>query len=921
MLVTQSDSSQLLRVVQPLPVVPRSIPAERPGDRVPPRSVCSAVLGVPRPEAGFPRPVPTGVPDPTGLEHTVTSHRLGLHRHHLGLHRLAVRPPVPLIGAALLAGSLGYVGVTHLTPLPDRAAAAVATSDDFHPAGEGLVFDDEFAGTGLDRAKWCTRYQYGGGAPLQSGYQDSACTTSGGGTLDYLNDEQQRYVDVNAAGTPLHAVRDGVLSLTATRTRSDAKAPYESAMIRSKQEFLPDARTSYYLTSRVRLPDVLGSWPAFWLTPGVRNGSSQWPPELDIFEGELNGKGDTSNMLHMAAHGDVQSGATTYDASNFSGDYYRASGNIRGRWLEIGFAWTASSACWFVDGVKVHCQDYHWVGDDGRTANPSPILLNLAVGGSWAGAGGIQDSAFPISFDIDHLRVYATSGATVTTSGGASASTTSPGTGSRTTSGTGAPALSTSGPGTTGTTGGGGNTGGAGSVPAPGEQSVLRSLASGLCLTPGARDGATATIQACADRRWSYTSAGELVSGGRCLDAMRRGTGNGTPVALWRCNGQANQQWRPHPDGTWTGVASGRCLDVEGQHTAAGTTLQLWDCNGQANQKWNWSPSGSTSSPPAITTGTTPGTPGSGGSGSASGSSTGGANGGGVPVSSGRPFLLGMFDGGGEITDYFSYLGYHPEVTYNNSYQDDHHRTCGQPISGLDEINGYPVIASVFTVGADYAGTAQGKHDSCYETLFAGMAKKAASLYGVRIDVEFYPAPPAADFKGSFDRIVSIAKRYLPARVKYIFNPNWDNGLGADYVPASADVIGPDAYNNPQWCQGKSSDQCAADKFDPGHPGSIAYWTKIAQQLGKPMALPEWGDDYGDGVYITKVADWAYDRALVTAGRSNDVVYLGYWDSNYNEDAHLRGTARTVFQQRFAHVPYTGAFWGPLIPTTAFGAF
>ncbi len=288
----------------------------------------------------------------------------------------------------------------------------------------------------------------------------------------------------------------------------------------------------------------------------------------------------------------------------------------------------------------------------------------------------------------------------------------------------------------------------------------------------------------------------------------------------------------------------------------------------------------------------------------------------------GRNFLLGMFSSGSEITSYSSYLGYHPEVTYNSSYQDDHHKSsCGQPISGLNDINNYPVIISVFTYNADYAGTAQGNHDDCYETLFSGLESKANSIYGVRIDVEFYPQPPAAEFKGSFDRIVSIAKKHLPSRVKYIFNPNWDSGLGADYVPDSADVVGPDAYNNPTWCSGKSSAQCAADKLDPNHPGSIAYWTKIAQQLGKTMALPEWGDDYGDGVYIDAVADWAFDKVLVTPGMSNNVVYLGYWDSNLNEDGHLRNDAKTAFQQRFGNISYTGTYWGPLIPTTSFSNF
>ena len=65
----------------------------------------------------------------------------------------------------------------------------------------------------------------------------------------------------------------------------------------------------------------------------------------------------------------------------------------------------------------------------------------------------------------------------------------------------------------------------------------------------------------------------------------------------------------------------------------------------------------------------------------------------------------------------------------------------------------------------------------------------------------------------------------------------------------------------------------------------------------------------------------AYDKTLVTPGKSNNVVYLGYWDSTYNENASLRGEAQKVIQQRFGNIPYTGTFWGPPIPTTSHGRF
>jgi hypothetical protein len=232
---------------------------------------------------------------------------------------------------------------------------AATVPDDHHPAGMGLVFGDEFDGTALDRSAWCTRYQYGGGAALQGGFNDSACTAAGGGTLDYLNDEQERFRDVTThlpdgrgtplppgqAGDPLHVVSGGFLSLRATRTGADAGyARYEAGMIRSKREFKPSANESLYLTARVRLPDVKGSWPAFWLAPGMRAGSSQWPPEIDIFEGELNRNGDNDNMLHMNAIGTHAGGDVYYRSDEYpttgTGPRTATSAGSGSRWVWSG---------------------------------------------------------------------------------------------------------------------------------------------------------------------------------------------------------------------------------------------------------------------------------------------------------------------------------------------------------------------------------------------------------------------------------------------------------------------------------------------------------------------------------------------------------------------------------------------------------
>lgn len=38
--------------------------------------------------------------------------------------------------------------------------------------------------------------------------------------------------------------------------------------------------------------------------------------------------------------------------------------------------------------------------------NPATLIVNMAVGGVWAGRDGIDLSKFPASLDIDYIRIY-----------------------------------------------------------------------------------------------------------------------------------------------------------------------------------------------------------------------------------------------------------------------------------------------------------------------------------------------------------------------------------------------------------------------------------------------------------------------------------------------------------------------------------
>ncbi|MBI5716121.1 MAG: glycoside hydrolase family 16 protein [Burkholderiales bacterium] len=252
------------------------------------------------------------------------------------------------------------------------------------PPGYVLAFNDEFNGPELNRSKWFTRYIYGGG------------------TTDRLNDEKQRYRDNRN-----HGIAGGILSLTARKATPDDPNGiyYESGMIRS------DWTTRYgYFEARVKMPGGIGMWPAFWLTSDVSPaGVLSWPPEIDIFEFVNNGVEDRTHMLHsgvVSPSGTTSLLSYTDPAFNTRWTYYAAPFKFNEGWHTVGAEWDASSVTMYVDGRKIYTRSYRWNYPDGTLAAPAHILLNLAVGGSWAGRYGIDDAALPQSLQIDWVRAY-----------------------------------------------------------------------------------------------------------------------------------------------------------------------------------------------------------------------------------------------------------------------------------------------------------------------------------------------------------------------------------------------------------------------------------------------------------------------------------------------------------------------------------
>jgi hypothetical protein len=89
---------------------------------------------------------------------------------------------------------------------------------------------------------------------------------------------------------------------------------------------------------------------------------------------------------------------------------------------------------------------------------------------------------------------------------------------------------------------------------------------------------------------WTLNASGQLTvySGNdlKCLDAAFGGTTPGTYAIIWQCADTATQ-WTFNAGGTVTNPRSGLCLDVTENGTGNGSPVELWTCNGGQNQVWH----------------------------------------------------------------------------------------------------------------------------------------------------------------------------------------------------------------------------------------------------------------------------------------------------------------------------------------------
>lgn len=150
---------------------------------------------------------------------------------------------------------------------------------------------------------------------------------------------------------------------------------------------------------RAKLPKGTGTWPAIWML-GENWKEVGWPKcgEIDIMEHVGYQNDSIFGTVHTEAFNHIK--GTEVGKSVFIENPYDD-------FHEYSIEWTPERIDFILDGsVYHHFINLHKTNAEWPFDQPFHLKLNLAIGGSWGGQKGIDDSIFPQQMIIDYARVY-----------------------------------------------------------------------------------------------------------------------------------------------------------------------------------------------------------------------------------------------------------------------------------------------------------------------------------------------------------------------------------------------------------------------------------------------------------------------------------------------------------------------------------
>ncbi len=152
---------------------------------------------------------------------------------------------------------------------------------------------------------------------------------------------------------------------------------------------------------RAQLPFGVGTWPAIWMLPtNSPYGNGGWPGtgEIDIMEHVGHSPGEIYGTIHtdLYNHLDNTSQGNSIMLPEPSDGFH-----------VYGLEWTPKKLHFSLNETVYWTYDKNLKSWQGWPFDRDfHLILNIAIGGTWGGIGGIDDNAFPQTMLVDYVRVY-----------------------------------------------------------------------------------------------------------------------------------------------------------------------------------------------------------------------------------------------------------------------------------------------------------------------------------------------------------------------------------------------------------------------------------------------------------------------------------------------------------------------------------
>ena len=239
-----------------------------------------------------------------------------------------------------------------------------------------LVWSDEFEGEGLpDTTKWSYNI----------------------GNWGWGNNEPQFYTEGK-----LKNARQENGNLIIEAHKNDAGNPWTSARLstQGKESFLYGK-----IEFRAKVSVGRGTWSAGWLLGDAYRDEISWPycGEIDVLEcvgyeiDDSTGDGINHATCHTRAY---------YFKQNNQIGSEIAVKNMDGEFHTYAVEWYPDVIYALLDGERYYTYDKNANELEWPFFNPQNIILNLAVGGGWGGAKGIDPQWESHQYILDYVRVY-----------------------------------------------------------------------------------------------------------------------------------------------------------------------------------------------------------------------------------------------------------------------------------------------------------------------------------------------------------------------------------------------------------------------------------------------------------------------------------------------------------------------------------